>query len=153
MHPDAIIEALQHELEGCNDQQRKKEIREEIKAMDAQERVAIVSPVTEPVSSADFQRSYLDALREEAERSGKDRQKEIKAEISRVEADLKPKREPKVEQKEEPVSEQPTQEEIEQRREARTGQGVEQARSAPVPGQAPPAETVPAEGAEAQAAE
>jgi hypothetical protein len=140
VNPDAIITALQRELEGCKDPERKKAIREEIKAVDAQERPPVIVD-TAQLQVGDFDRSYLDALRDELERSGNERVEEIKAEIARAEAALTPKKE-----KEEPPV-QPTEREIEQRRQARTEQGVEQARSAPIPGKAPPATNAPAQGA------
>ena len=142
MNPDAIIAALQQELETCKDPERKNAIREEIKSVDGQERPPIIVD-TAQLQVGDFDRSYLDALRDELERAGEERAKEIKTEIARAEAALKSKKE----KKEEPVSDQPTEQEIEQRRQARTEQGVEQARSAPVPGKAPPAANAPAQGA------
>lgn len=138
MNPDAIIAALTQELEGCNDPERQKAIRAEIEAVNGLERPPIIVD-TAQLQVGDFDRSYLDALRKELERSGRERVEEIKAEIARAEAALKSR------EKEEPV--QPTEQEIEQRRQARTEQGVEQARSAPVPGNVPPATTAPAQGA------
>jgi hypothetical protein len=150
VNPDAIIAALQHELESCNDPERTKAIREEIKATDGMERPPIIVD-TAQLQVGDFDRAYLDALREELARSGKDRAKEIRAEIARAEKALKPEpmKEPAPSDEEEPkVSEQPTEQEIEERRQARTNQGVEQARNAPIPGHASPATTAPAQGAE-----
>lgn len=152
MNPDAIIAALTQELEGASDPERKKAIRAEIKAVDGLERPPIIVD-TAQLQVGDFDRAYLDGLREELEHSGKERAKEIKSEIARAEAALKPKKEKPVSEpekidEEEPVNDEPSEQEIEQRRQARTEQGVEQARSAPVPGQAPPATTVPAQGAE-----
>lgn len=151
MNPDAVIEALEREFEGTSDPERKKAIRAEIKSVDGQERPPIIID-TSQLQVGDFDRAYLDGLRDELVHSTKERAKAIKTEIARAERALKPKKEPEPETaeptQEESVDEQPSEQEIEQRRQARTDQGVEQARSAPVPGQAPPATIVPAQGAE-----
>lgn len=145
MHPDAIIAGLHQELE--QNPEREKAIREEIKRVDGQDRPTIVTTEPAVLSPADFDRSYLDGLRQELASAAKDRWEEIKTEIARVEQALKTVGIGEAESKEESVSEEPSEQEIEQRKQARTGKGVERARNAPVPGKAVPAETAPEQGA------
>ncbi len=163
MHPDAIIDALHRELSRLDKDaedfpERKQAIHDEIDRVDALERPATAPE--KPDTVVDHVVGYLAGLRQELSRAAEDRKEEIEAEIKRVEADLGNRGdvESAAEATDEPTdaeaADETTQEadvndvnlspeEIEARKQARAAQagGVEQARSAPVPGQPVPAET------------
>lgn len=150
MHPDATIAALRREHDRLDTtaedyKERAAAIIREIEFADGQERPETAPGA--PDTLVDRTERYLRGLRHELDRAPKDRHKEIKAEIKAVEdaRDAEPVEEDDV--NDETVSP----EEIEQRRQQRTGQGVQQARNAPVPGQpAPPAVETAPESAEEQ---
>lgn len=158
MHPDAIIDALHRELGRLSKDaedypERKEAIHAEISRVDGLERPATAPE--KPDTVIDHVVSYLAGLRHELSRAEAERKPEIEAEIKRVEADLgnRGEAEPVVEtEPTDPVAETTEEadvtdetlspEEIEARKQARAeqGGGVEQARSAPVPGQPVPAQ-------------
>jgi hypothetical protein len=150
MHPDAIIDALKRELgrldkDAPDHEDRKAAIHEEIARVDGLERPSTAPE--KPDTVVDQTVSYLAGLRFEISRAEADRKPEIEAEIARVEADLgdrggeEPDEVPETEESDVNDENDLSPEEIEARRQARAEQGVEQARSAPVPGEPVPAET------------
>ncbi len=126
MHPDATIAALRREL--AEHPTHAVEIEEQIALTEVLPRPAVKPESPETV--IDQSVGYVAALeRELREVTGSDRATEIKNEIERVKSakNTAPSEGETVEKT------APSEEEIEQRKQARTNKGVEQARNKPTP--------------------
>ncbi len=100
MHPDAILTGLRHELERLDKnapdhKERKAQLAAEIEHAEGLERPA-VNP-DQPTAVADPDVGYLAGLKQELSEAPKERHRDIKAEIARVEKAIKaPEPEPPV---------------------------------------------------------